>query len=121
VVGRRAEQPFQRLRLDFYLLEGGLLLGRSTIRRIPVTEIHPFPTLGACHTPVGNLVQRAAEVIAGEDDTVHRIFRVRRQVDGLGAPAHQPGVVAVGKAMFEQLNQILAIVLHWAGRQLTAN
>src|SRR5690606_30737670 len=116
-----AEQPFQRLRLDLHPLEGGLLRGTATVGSVPVAVIHlPAPLL-ARHAPVGDLMQRTAEVIQGEDDAVHWLLLGGRQVNGLAPAAHETGIAGNGKASVEQADQVLAIMDHGTGEQTWAN
>ena len=110
--GSQTKNHFQRLRFDLDALEGALLLSGAAIRRVPVTKVRQQSTLRPGNTPVRNLMQCAAKVISGKQDTVVRMRRIGRQVLGLRIAAQQTGIEVGEKTLVEQTNQVLTVVMH---------
>lgn len=110
--GCLAEQLFQRLGFDFYLLESPLLICAAAVRGVPVTEIRQQAPISTRHTPVGDFVQGATKIVLSKNDPVLRMQGIGRQVLRLRSPAHQNGVVIAGETGLEEADQILAIVIH---------
>lgn len=107
-----AEKLLKGLGFYLYLLKGSLLIRVAAIRGIPVTEIRQQTTLRASNAPVGHFMQRTAEVVPGEDNSVLRMMPIRREVFGFRAPTHQNGIVIAGKTGVKEADQILAIMGH---------
>lgn len=96
-----AEQQFQCLGLLLHPQEQCLLLRVASIRSVPVAVIEPTPAFRARYAPVGDFVQRTAEIIMGVVN-----FRRPCPVSGpiqrfLGA-THQTGVPVPAQTVPEQ-------------------
>ena len=89
-----------------------ILLGLTTpIRRVPVAVIVLQASAGPRDAPVGDLVQRRAEIIVTVMDCC-RTRPLRRPIQGFLCSPDQPGAEAFTKTLLEQhLERVRAVAL----------
>lgn len=107
VSGRHVEYPFQRLRANFQCFKLLLLLLAAAIRGVPVAKIRLQATGWPGDTPVGDFMQGAAEITMGKEDAVMGATGVGGLVKGLVVAVFKAGIVADGKFVVENLDQVV--------------
>ena len=94
-----------RLRPSLYCKKSLLLVSITVIGAIPIAIVGEPPATSACDTPVGDLMERTAEVVRTEVDSMRR----PRLIVRLGGIADECRLIADGKHAVKQARQLVRI------------